>query len=284
MLIIVSGAHYYHGSHELMVYNKIPASAIIQTFSMANVIDLAQRDQAIGSVVRLDVLSLKGDYRAKLRPLLKKDSPRLTPAVITSIARVCRALGLSKQSRIEHISHIIEDFLYGWAYSHDRKDPEEWQAFASVFAQVFCRRSVPAANTQDVQKVKLAFLEGVKWSMGTYNTRHSAKSIANMQRKAIAVGLECPAKLISNELDAAKLQLWTYQRQQERLVESMSSATAPMAVGAPVTPGPSNRRAWRPVPGSSKRPLRMLMYEDGEAEGAGFEGLDGDEDDEIRYQ
>ena len=40
-----------------------------------------------------------------------------------------------------------------------------------------------------------------------------------MQRKAKSVGLECPARILSHDLDAAKMSLWMYEKKMERLMQ-----------------------------------------------------------------
>ncbi|KAK4547132.1 hypothetical protein LTR36_001353 [Oleoguttula mirabilis] len=258
------GAHYYHGSHEFMVYHEIPSNAVIRTIAVQDLSGLASADSMMRDVLRLDILSKPGDYRSKLRKMLKDGDVELTPSVVTAIARFCKTLGLGRNSSIEHISHVVADMVLGWAFRVEHLSAHEWQNAASIFAHVLCRRSVPTAGIQDLQRIKMGFLDGVKWGMGTYNVRHSPISITDMKRKAKSVGLESPAKIISDEMDATKLHIWAYEKRQQRLLGGVGR-NAPLMLDEPVTPSLSRRgagRVWQTVAGGNRSSAVMMYAED----------------------
>ena len=249
-----------------MVYNHIPRKAIIRTINVQDFLNFAKDDAAVESALRFDVLSMRGDYRGKLRPLLVEGNTALTPTVITVMARVAKHIGLSKDTPIEQLSQVLADLVQGWGFRVDRRDTNEWQCLAATFAHVLCRRSAPAASFQEVQMVKMAFLDGVKWGMGKFNARHKPKDIAYMQRRANAVGLGSPAKIISDELDAAKLHVTLYEKKQERLQRGTAASLldeTPSQSNKGKDQGKGKRKnVWKPVASSSRRTARVLVSEE----------------------
>ncbi|KAK5126694.1 hypothetical protein LTR85_009628 [Meristemomyces frigidus] len=280
------GAQRYHGSHEFMVYHKIPSSAVVSTFAVQELLGLSRTVPALGNVLRFNVLTMAGDYRKKLRRMLREDDVQLKPEIVSAMARLCRFMGLSTQTPMSQISHVVSDIVQGWAFHVLYASPEEWPQVAAIFAHVYCRRSTPAAGVREVQKVKVAFLDGVKWGLGTFNARHTAENILKMQKKADAVGLGRPAKLIADELDAAKLDILTYEKAEDRLIGNVDR-TPPLLLDDTATPGPSSRRTWRAAASGSSmgRTTRVMVYDEDETEELGDDD-DGelDEQDEIRYK
>ena len=81
-----------------MVYDKIPSTAIIHTIDVQQFLGFAKQNT---TVFRLNVLAMKGDYRIKLRKILKEGNIALTPTLAATIARLTRKFGLSKDSPIK---------------------------------------------------------------------------------------------------------------------------------------------------------------------------------------
>lgn len=102
-----------------------------------------------------------------------------------------------------------------------------------------------------------------------------------MKRKAAAVGLESPAQIIANELDAAKLHILAWEKAQERRVSNVPLQLAEREQTPTPTPGPSGRRVRRTWQSSGVG--GMMMYE--AEEEALNESFDEEEDelDETMY-
>ncbi|KAK5136207.1 hypothetical protein LTR08_003814 [Meristemomyces frigidus] len=295
--VFTGGAYRYPGSHEFMIYNKIPSCAVIRTISVQEFLDFANQE-AVERVLRLNILSMKGDYRKTIRPTLHADNITLTPAVITAVARTAKAFGLGtdstrywSDSATEQLSQVVADLVQGLHFRIDVLSPQEWQTVAAIFAHVLCRRSVPAASFQQTENIKLGFLAGIQWSLGQFNARHSVQLIAGMQRRAKAVGLESPARILSDELDAAKLHLVSYERRQERLLSGYNSAALSLEEPATPTQARKGNSRWRAVASSSRRTARVLVYEDAnEAEEEDASEIEREEDaseiesDDILYE
>ncbi|KXL42365.1 MAG: hypothetical protein FE78DRAFT_73425 [Acidomyces sp. 'richmondensis'] len=216
-----NGAQRYHGSHEFIIYHKIPKNAVICTFQLCKLFDLADRIPAIQNILRFQVLEAEGDYRSELRGKLEEDNVELSPGIVAALAQIVK-LCLDCQSPVEQIGFLVAEIVFGWAFILQHAKPEEWLTIAAVFSHVLCGNSKPNGIV-DEQRAKLAFLEGVKWGCGSYNTRHTPKAVLKMQNKAQSIGLGCPAKLLSNELGTLQLDLWLFERQQQRVIQSLTS-------------------------------------------------------------
>ena len=67
--------------------------------------------------------------------------------------------------------------------------------------------------------MKLAFLDGVRWSRGDFNVRHKAATMKTMLGRAKKVGLEDPSKILCEELDAVKANLMLYEKRQQSILQ-----------------------------------------------------------------
>lgn len=68
--------------------------------------------------------------------------------------------------------------------------------------------------------MKIAFLDGARWSQGDFNARHKADRMRTMLTRARRVGLDDdPAKILQDELDAEKLDVMIYYQKQQRLLQ-----------------------------------------------------------------
>ena len=96
--------------HEFIVYHKIPAEAVIHSFTVNQVVSLTERDHGLNYALRLATLRTMGDFKTKILRTLKEDNVEYTADVIMAIARFAKKiLDLTAMSRIEHIEHVISD-------------------------------------------------------------------------------------------------------------------------------------------------------------------------------
>ena len=88
---------------------------------------------------------------------------------------------------------------------------------ASVFAQALCDNK--AASLKEMYGVRMAFLDGVKWGTARErNAKFMSDKIQKVLNASRRIGLESPAKLLSDELDAVKLTIWSFEKEQKRLL------------------------------------------------------------------
>lgn len=76
------------------------------------------------------------------------------------------------------------------------------------------------------QRMKIAFLDGVRWSQGDVNARHRAERMRVMLTRARRIGLDDPARILRDELDAAKLEVMMYDQKQQQLLQGVSNHRA----------------------------------------------------------
>lgn len=223
-----NGAHRYRGSFEYLVYYRIPASAILHTFSPEDDLFRARatdRANGITALLQQKTIALNASYQTRLRKDLVQSD--LTPGTLNAIARIAKRIGLGKNSSTDHIAHLVGGLIRGFAVRVERLPAEEWQQNANVFAQVFISPQLP--TLYDIQRMKLVFLEGVKASCGIPNADRTPETIRLRERKAKRIGLESPSKIIADELDGAKLQI-------------LSGLSGP--------PTAATTRVWKPVASS----------------------------------
>ena len=83
-------------------------------------------------------------------------------------------------------------------------------------------------NIRTLEQLHIAFLIGCSLALGDPNITnfHARQSVQNKQRilrKSKAIGLENPAAILCNELDAAKLHLMLQHKSYERLLSAPPS-------------------------------------------------------------
>ncbi|USW55915.1 hypothetical protein Slin15195_G092340 [Septoria linicola] len=210
-----NGAFRYCGNYEFLVWGSIPREAIITTVKVTDLLRLPQLQPVIGNILRFDVLRSHAAL-GKKEAEFKSHGIRLDSTTAAGIARLTRFLGLTSKSPVQHLSHIVADVVRGWHLSVIFQEPRAWRKLASDFARALAGDHWMEPEKQ--QSLKLAFLDGIRWSQGDFNARHKVELMAAMQRKARLIGLEFPAKIVSDELDAWKVRLFTHENNVARLL------------------------------------------------------------------
>lgn len=222
------GAQRYMGTYEFLVWHKVsagniawllpttnveqvPGSAIIRTFTPAELQRLVRKDSKLQRILRFEALQGRGSlYRTKI-PALKSDGILLTGDLAAAIARLCGYLGLSADMP-EKLSHIVSDVIEGWCLRVEKLDEQQWYQLATLFAKEICAQWSKHLTLADQEKVKFAFLNGIAFGRGKVNCRFQKQLLIKQQRAASAVGLASPAKIIASQLDAAKMAVLSAER------------------------------------------------------------------------
>ncbi|KAK4898432.1 hypothetical protein LTR27_004029 [Elasticomyces elasticus] len=199
-----NGAWRYPGFHEMAVYAKIPANAVLHPgVAVDELRALAEKVPMVAEALKFHILEQAGDFRTKLRPMLQAGNIQLHPNVISAIATIIRKLLPKKTASPEHISHLVTDITQGWAFSIEAgTTPTEWQQMSAFFAHVFNKGTFPDTRRQQV--VRAAFLDGIKWACGKPNARFTEDSMKAASRKAAIAGLRNPLAILSEEFEAAR--------------------------------------------------------------------------------
>ncbi|CAK1367151.1 hypothetical protein CB0940_10470 [Cercospora beticola] len=211
-----NGAQRYCGTYEFLVWGAIHKEAIVHTIKVKDLLRLSKTSPAIDHVLRADILSEKSALFRKESDFIRQKVP-LNTFSVKAIAEIARFLGLDRTSPLDHISHIVADIVQGWHLQVVPRDQQEWRALATLFARNYL--STPAGLVQE-QTVRMAFLDGVRFGQGQFNARHKPETVAAMTKRAKMVGLECPARIITDELDAIKVMAWSQEQRVGKLLKS----------------------------------------------------------------
>ena len=248
-----NGAWGYRGSYEFLVQGVIPKEAILSTINVDDLYRLPQSHPALGELLRFEVVTNSMSLANKETTFRRQAMP-LNSRSAGAIALLASFMGFTPKSPIAHISHIVADVVQGWHLAVVHREPLEWQTLASVFARSFT--AAPVGLKQE-QAIKMAFLDGVRWGQGDFNARHKLETVVKMQKKAKSIGLECPAKIVTDELDAVKLMVWGHENRIANMLKTHNTQLMledghvsdedehddiPQVVESP-TPGPS-RPKW----------------------------------------
>lgn len=103
------------------------------------------------------------------------------------------------------------DVIEGWIIQVERRESQEWYALAALFERHLSKQSPKPISEMEHLRVKAAFLHGVHWGCGEVNARHSTERIAKKDRQAARVGLDNPAKIVTDVLAAQSFELRSYQ-------------------------------------------------------------------------
>lgn len=195
---------------------------MLHTFTVQELFQLTVSRPAVGSLLRLNHLAKSITALKTLTQSLHDQHIKLDTSTATSMAEVVRFLSLQPDGSPEHLMHIISDIVQGWSLAVSYHSPQQWSSMAGTFASAMI---TPSGDSwlKDYQRMKMAFLDGVRWSQGDVNARHKAERMRTMLSRARKIGLEDPAKILRDELDAAKLGIMMYDQKQKRLVEGRAS-------------------------------------------------------------
>lgn len=214
-----------------MIYHKVPFKAVLRTFAISDFLAFVNSSPAVDRALRLPMLAAeRKSYATKILPSLKSDNVTLNVENITAMAQIARFLGFDAALPIEHVMHIVSDIIQGWAFTITSKTPSGWSECANIFANAMNDCEAPT-DLKGHQNMKLAFLDGVRWSRGDFNVRHKAERMKTMLMRAKKIGLEDPAKIVCGELDAVKINLMLYEKTQQKILQGKGARGLIMEAG-----------------------------------------------------
>lgn len=220
------GAWCYGGTIEFLIFQQIPAQAMLKTFSMTDLVQLATRTPAVGQALRLDGLA-EPDWK-KVQRTMKADRTDLVPATLNAMAKLLHFLGLHPASPLQHIQRAVSEVVQGWCLVPAKRNDEQWNETAAAFAHAFCRIRYPGTVRKD--DIKLVFLYGVQIGVGKINALYNAEGVGKMQNSAKTYGLGNPVQIVLGRLAASARSVATYGEQQEERYSAAPSLLAPDSV------------------------------------------------------
>ena len=127
------GGFNYQGSHEHLIWDRIPGSAIVNTVTLKDIIAFAEGNRAVRRVLRLDKLVSANSSATEITKALKQDNVRIDGPTAAAIAEIIIFLGLDHSSSIDMLSRAVHEIVQGWALKVDGESQEEWDHFVQVF-------------------------------------------------------------------------------------------------------------------------------------------------------
>lgn len=202
---------------------------------------LTTRSPPVGELLRLNQLCEKRKgLAATIQKAFKKQKVPLDRKAILAMAEIARFLGLSSASATEHVMHVVSDLTQGWNLAVSYQSAQKWTEDAARFASAM--HHGPHGSLEDFQRMKLAFLEGVRWSRGSdTSTRHNVNEMRLMLLRAKKIGLEDISKTLCDELDSAKLRLKLFDENQQRLLKGSAVQRLLLGESGPTTPRTTRR-------------------------------------------
>jgi hypothetical protein len=191
-----NGAHRYGATYEFLCWRSIPERAIVHTVTISDLARTIRDDPEMSQVFRLDTLASKRAVFHIGRDF-KFDKLPLTVSVVSAMAKLAILLGVGVCPI--RLTHIVRDIVEGWQIHITFQPPKMWSAFANQFLHAVGRTEALPLATKDQERVKLAFLEGVRLGMAKPNAAHT--EIAQLERKWHACGLLKPDTILAFEGD-----------------------------------------------------------------------------------
>ena len=259
------------GVNEFLVHARIPSNAVLHTFAVDSLFDLTNHSPGLA-----DLLRINAARRDNLRELCTVAKIRLDSETLNAIAKLVKVTGINAASDIDAVSQMVADIARGFCVQLECWPPDDWREAAARFQHALTRHSHNGRfpSLRQCQRLQLAFLEGIRASLGDANAKASREGIQAMARKAASIGLSSPAAIVIEELEGARLQIARYQNWQERLVTP---------VNQPLPELEMQEWQWRPVAGSGRDMARLLTYEKA-GSSAVMDDVDSDSEEEIRFE
>ncbi|KAM0716584.1 hypothetical protein Q7P37_008029 [Cladosporium fusiforme] len=207
------GGFQYSGNHEHLVWYQIPATAVIKTFSLADITTFANSSRSLKQVLRLDQLAAVKSSATEIIKSFKEHDIKVTGRVANAIGKVVLFLGLDHTSLREGLARAVFEIAQGWALKSDRETHE----YKENFVQAFTQNNGGIMPIADHMKLTHAFLDGIFTNSGDLNMHLKGPTAFRlMQHRSHRKGLANPADAMRSELDRERLNVAMYCRRQQR--------------------------------------------------------------------
>ncbi|KAM0716927.1 hypothetical protein Q7P37_006779 [Cladosporium fusiforme] len=218
------GAQYWTGLSEHLVWNEVPESSMVMTFTLSQLCDFADSDPDVKRILRLNMVKSDSKLDRTIRAF-KQDKVKVTNQKAAAIARIVMFFGFSHATASNVLSRIVYEITQGWAlFPEDNVTESAWQDKALWFTHTLCRRSDAPVTLARQAEICHAFLDGLQWSRGergNLNTQYEPEKVLLMQKRAAKIGLADPVKIVANDLNAAARSIQDYDTDQRRRLDSL---------------------------------------------------------------
>jgi hypothetical protein len=148
--------HRYKGYSEHLVYNEVPGSAIVKTFSYQELVGFAQSDRIARKTLRLPELRCSGTSSTDILKIMKQNKLRITPQVAILIANFVIFLGVDSSASMSKIAFLVCEIVRGWALRNAETTTAEWQENVDRFMDTFYRKSDRVLSKEEQVKLECA--------------------------------------------------------------------------------------------------------------------------------
>lgn len=217
------GSWRYPGTHEFLVYKRIPGKAVIHTFDLNELLHFVQYNQdaydpVIERILRRERLDQSGDLKSDIYKKLVDDAIPLCPTIVSGIAKLTAFAGIKSYAPISQISAFVAEIVKGWGLKLHHRSASKWSELATTYSTALFQYSAqPRVNLREEICIKRAFLEGVFWgSSKHFNPRHCPEHVQSTYRSAKKIGLEDPGKMLMDEVSAMQMALMWYEKTLQR--------------------------------------------------------------------
>lgn len=114
---------------------------MLRTFTLSSLCAFADRDAAVGRILRLEVLKLDNRFDRTIRAF-KQDRISVGNQEAAAIARLVIFLGLNHASPSDALSRIVCEITQSWAlFPEDKMSEDSWREKALWFTHSLTRES-----------------------------------------------------------------------------------------------------------------------------------------------
>jgi hypothetical protein len=148
--------HRYKGYSEHLIYNEVPGSATVKTFSYQELVGFTQSDRIARETLRLPELRFSGTSSTDILKTMKQSKPKITPQVARFIANFVMFLGIGSNASMEDIAFLVCEIVLGWALRNAETTTAERRENADRFMDTFYRKSDRVLSIEEQAKLKYA--------------------------------------------------------------------------------------------------------------------------------
>jgi len=148
--------HRYKGYSEHLVYQKVPGSAVVKTFSYQELVAFAETDGLTRKTLRLPELRLSGTSSTEILKTMKQSKLGITPQVAVIIAKLVMFLGIDSNASMSKLAFLVYKIVRGWALRIAETTTTERSENTDKFMDTFYRDSDRVLSGKDCTKLKYA--------------------------------------------------------------------------------------------------------------------------------
>ncbi|KAH7073382.1 hypothetical protein FB567DRAFT_633216 [Paraphoma chrysanthemicola] len=147
----------YKGHAERLVWANIPASAVIQSFSLADLIDLSDSCITTGNLLQLPEF-VAGRRTQSIAAILRERNVTLDTSTAQALGKISKQFGLDDvHVELSHVRDFLSCMVDSWYINYDLGTGTRPPAtMASIFANALCSRG---HHKEDIMN---AFIDGVE--------------------------------------------------------------------------------------------------------------------------